>query len=154
MYIVGGAITILWAFVILFFMPPDPIRAKGFDERERYIAVARLRVNNAGVRNTHFKRQQVFELLTDEKFWLVFATGYLCMIAAGPVNAFVPLVVQGFGFNTFNTIRLLLPAGVVIGSNILGTTYVAYKFPRMRCYVFYLSVDHSPGIVVVMAIAT
>lgn len=96
----------------------------------------------------------MFELLTDEKFWLVFATGYLCMIAAGPVNAFVPLVVQGFGFNTFNTIRLLLPAGVVIGSNILGTTYVAYKFPRMRCYVFYLSVDHSPGIVVVMAIAT
>src|SRR6201999_1536773 len=51
MYLVAGSLTILWSVVILFFMPPDPIRAKGFDERERYIAVARLRTNNAGVRN-------------------------------------------------------------------------------------------------------
>ncbi len=65
MYLVSGAITILWAFVILFFMPPDPIRVRGFTERQRYIAVARLRSNNAGVRNTHFKLNQALEVLTD-----------------------------------------------------------------------------------------
>jgi len=86
MYLVGGALTVLWAFVILFFMPPDPIRVKGFTERERYIAVARMRVNNAGVRNTHFKMQQALEVLTDINFWLVFAMAFLMMIANGPVS--------------------------------------------------------------------
>ena len=61
MYIFAGSITTLWGILLLFVRPPDPIRAKGFDERQRYILVARLRVNNAGVRNTSFKSGQVKE---------------------------------------------------------------------------------------------
>ena len=37
MYLVAGAITILWSLVILFLMPPDPIRMRGLTERERFI---------------------------------------------------------------------------------------------------------------------
>lgn len=78
-----GCVTILWSFVILFFMPPDPIRAKQFNEREKYIAVARMRTNNAGVRNTHFKREQLWELLLDVKFWMMFAMAFLILVANG-----------------------------------------------------------------------
>jgi hypothetical protein len=84
MYLVAGSLTIIWSFVILFFMPPDPIRMRGLTDRERYIAVARMRVNNAGVRNTHFKKEQVYEVLIDIRFWLVFATAFMIMIANGP----------------------------------------------------------------------
>lgn len=84
MYLVAGGITILWAFVILFFMPPDPVRAKKFSERERYIAVARMRANNAGVRNTHFKREQLWELLCDIRFWLCFFMALTMLVANGP----------------------------------------------------------------------
>lgn len=138
MYIVGGVLTIIWSFAILFLMPPDPIRARGFDERERYIAVARLRINNAGVRNLHFKKEHALELFRDEKFWLVLAMGYLCMIAAGPVNAFVPLVVAGFGFSPFKTILLLMPAGFIASGVIMLTSYVAYKVPSSRCYIIFV----------------
>jgi len=89
MYLVAGAITILWAGVIYFFMPPDPIRARGFDDRERYIAVARMRENNSGVRNTHFKIGQAWESLLDLKFWIVFAMAFLMMIANGELLASV-----------------------------------------------------------------
>lgn len=66
MYLVAGIVTMLWSIVILFYMPPDPIRARGLTERERYIAVARMRSNNAGVRNKYFKSEQVLEVrLTD-----------------------------------------------------------------------------------------
>lgn len=132
MYIVGGIITTLWSAVIYFFMPPDPIRAKGFNERERYIAVARLRTNNSGVRNTHFKKQHVLELCRDEKFWLIFAQAYLSMIAAGPVNTFMPIIISGFGFNTLNSLLLSIPAGAAGAILILGTTYISYKFRNMR----------------------
>lgn len=134
MYIVGGTITILWSLIVYFFMPPDPIRAKGFTERERYIAVARLRVNNGGVRNTHFKIQHVLELLVDEKFWLIFAQAFLSMIAAGPVNTFMPIIISGFGFNVLNTLLLTIPAGAVGAILILGTTYTTYKLKNVRTY--------------------
>lgn len=135
MYIVAGVLTILWSVVILFFMPPDPIRAKGFNERERYIAVARLRVNNSGVRNTHFKKEQVFELLLDIKFWIVFSMAFLIMIANGPVSTFTPIIIASFGFNTLNSLLLVMPAGFIIGTIELVAPYCAYKFPNIRSYI-------------------
>jgi hypothetical protein len=132
MYIVGGTITILWSAVIYLFMPPDPIRARGFDERERYIAIARLRINNSGVRNIHFKMQHVLELMRDEKFWLIFAQAYLTTIAGGPVNTFMPIIIAGLGFNTLNSLLLSIPAGAIGATLILGTTYTCYKFRNMR----------------------
>lgn len=95
MYLVAGSITVLWALVILFFMPPDPIRARGFSDRERYIAVARMKENNSGVRNKHFKVAQVWESLHDVRFWLVFSIAFLMMIANGPVSSFIPIIISG-----------------------------------------------------------
>ncbi|EXJ74667.1 uncharacterized protein A1O5_01360 [Cladophialophora psammophila CBS 110553] len=134
MYLVAGALTIIWSVVILFFMPPDPIRARGFNERERYIAVARLRINNAGVRNTHFKKEQLWELLVDVKFWIVFAMAFLIMIANGPVSTFTPIIIASFGFNTLNSLLLVMPAGAIIGTIEWVAPYIAYKFPGMRAY--------------------
>ncbi|KAK5191772.1 hypothetical protein LTR99_008497 [Exophiala xenobiotica] len=138
MYLVAGAITIIWSAVILFFMPPDPIRARCLNERERYIAVARLRVNNSGVRNTHFKKEQVFELLVDVKFWVVFAMAFLIMIANGPVSSFTPIIIAGFGYNTLNSLLLVMPAGAIIGSIELGAAYAAYKIPKARAYIVFV----------------
>lgn len=73
----------LWGLVLYVVLPPDPVRARGFNERERYIMVARLRTNNSGVRNTHLKMDQVKELLLDLKFWIMFFIAFLCMIANG-----------------------------------------------------------------------
>ena len=63
-YLVAGGITVLWSAIIFFFLPPDPIRVKGFDKRQRYIAVARLRVNNAGVRSS-LRCSRLMHLLTE-----------------------------------------------------------------------------------------
>ncbi|KAK2812423.1 hypothetical protein FQN50_001424 [Emmonsiellopsis sp. PD_5] len=105
----------------------DPVRAKGFDDRERYIAVARLRANNSGVRNTHFKIEQVWEALLDLKFWLVFASSFLMMIANGPVSTFIPLIINSFGFSSLNSLLLVMPSGIIIGSIELGVCILAYN---------------------------
>lgn len=83
MYYFAGAITMVWGVALYFFLPPDPVRAKGFNDRERFILVARLRSNNSGVRNTHLKGGQILELFLDIKFWLMFAIAFLSMIANG-----------------------------------------------------------------------
>jgi predicted MFS family arabinose efflux permease len=134
MYLVAGSITMIWAFVILFFLPPDPVRAKRFTERERYIAVARMRINNAGVRNTHFKKEQFFELLLDVKFWLVFAMAFLILVANGPVSTFIPIIISDLGFSGLNSLLLVMPAGAVIGTVELMTPWIAMKWQGLRAY--------------------
>ncbi|KAF2102557.1 MFS transporter [Rhizodiscina lignyota] len=134
MYLVAGAITILWSFLILFIMPPDPIRAKGFSDRERYIAVARMRINNSGVRNTHFKREQLWELLLDVKFWMVFAMAFLILVANGPVSTFTPIIINDLGFSGLNSLLLIMPAGFIIGTNEWTIPWLAMKFKGMRAY--------------------
>ncbi|KAJ4400040.1 hypothetical protein N0V91_009015 [Didymella pomorum] len=134
MYLVAGSITVLWSLVILFFMPPDPIRARGFNDRERYIAVARMKENNSGVRNKHFKVAQVWESLYDVKFWLIFSIAFLMMIANGPVSSFIPIIISGFGYNRLNSLLLTMPAGAVIGTIELAAPYVAYKVSGIRTW--------------------
>ncbi|OQO10871.1 hypothetical protein B0A48_04172 [Cryoendolithus antarcticus] len=141
MYIVAGAVTVLWAFVILFFMPPDPIRAKGFTDRERYIAVARMRVNNSGVRNTHFKIEQVWELLGDGKFWLTFGMALTMLVANGPVSTFTPIIINDLGFSGLNSLLLVMPAGFVIGTIELSAPFIAMKIKGMRAYLVAITVS-------------
>lgn len=128
MYLFAGAITIIWGIAINFLLPADPISAKGFDDRQRYIAVSRLRVNNAGVRNTHFKPSQAIELLTDVKFWLMFFVAFFSMFANAPISTFVPIIIHSFGFNTLNSLLLIMPAGAFAGTLQLLGPYLSYKY--------------------------
>ncbi|TLD31823.1 hypothetical protein E2P81_ATG07313 [Venturia nashicola] len=134
MYYFAGGMTILWGIVVFFVLPPDPVRAKGFDDRERYIMLARLRSNNAGVRNTHFKGKQVLELFLDLKFWLMFSMAFLCMVANGPVSTFGPIIVKGFGFSSLNAILLVMPTGAYAGTLQLLLTFLAGRYTNIRSY--------------------
>ncbi|KAL2842013.1 major facilitator superfamily domain-containing protein [Aspergillus pseudoustus] len=132
MYIVAGAITILWSFVLLFYFPPDPVNARILTERERYIAIARLQTNNYGVRNTHFKPEHVWELVLDPKFWLLFSIAFLGMIPNGPGSTFIPIIINGFGFSTLNSLLLNMPYSFIAGMSNLCFPYLAYKTKNTR----------------------
>lgn len=134
MYIFAGCITVAWGMAIYFVLPPDPIRAKGFNERQRYIAVARLRTNNSGIRNTHFKKEQVIEALTDPKFWLMVCFALLSMIANGPISSFLPIIIDSLGFSRLDSLLLFMPAGVYSGLMMVGMGFLARKFPGWRVW--------------------
>ncbi|KAI9148730.1 hypothetical protein HJFPF1_10772 [Paramyrothecium foliicola] len=139
MYYFAGGLTIAWGILLLFILPPDPVRAKGFDKRERYILVARLRTNNSGVRNTHVKVSQIWELLLDLKFWTVFSIAFLCMIANGPISTFSPIIINGFGYNTLNSLLLSTPAGAYAGTLQLIMSYLAYRYANIRTYLILIA---------------
>lgn len=134
MYIFAGVLTVLWSVVIYFFLPPDPIRAKGFTERQRYIAVARLQENNSGVRNTHFKASQAIECLLDVKFWLAFSISFLLLVANGPASSFVPIIISQFGYDVFRSLLLTTPLGAVVGTTQVIASYCAYKYSNIRSW--------------------
>ncbi|KAF5656338.1 allantoate permease [Fusarium circinatum] len=139
MYYFSGAFTIVWGIILVFVLPPDPVRAKGFNERERYILVARLKTNNSGVRNTHLKVAQIWELLLDPKFWTVFSIAFLSMIANAPISTFVPIIIHGFGFSTLNSLLLMMPCGAYAGTLQLLFPYLAYKYRNNRSYLVFIA---------------
>ncbi|GMG13157.1 unnamed protein product [Aspergillus oryzae] len=128
MYLFAGALTIFWGVCLEFLLPSDPVSARGFNERERYISVARMRTNNSGVRNTHFKMGQVVELALDIKFWLIFFTAFLAMIANAPVSTFTPIIINSFGFSTLESLLLVIPAGFYGGTMMLILPWLGYKY--------------------------
>lgn len=135
MFLFAGAVTIVWGLLIPFILPADPISARGLTARERYIAVARIRSNNAGVRNTHIKLEQVREALTDLKFWLCFFFTVFALIVNGPTSSFIPIIIKGFGYGTFESLLLNLPAGVIVFLQILGISWLALRRPMWRCWI-------------------
>lgn len=135
MFLFAGGVTTIWGLLIPFILPADPISARGLTARERYIAVARIRSNNAGVRNTHIKPEQVKETLTDLKFWLCFFFTVFALIGNGPTSSFVPIIIKGFGYSTFESLLLNMPGGAVAFLQILGISWLAMRRPMWRCWI-------------------
>jgi MFS family permease len=67
-----GLLTVTYALVVLILMPDSPMKAKYLTERERIIAVERLRANQMGVQSGEWKWDQVIETLIDLKTWCWF----------------------------------------------------------------------------------
>lgn len=93
-----------------------------------------MRTNNSGVRNTHFKSEQLVELISDVKFWLAFSMAFLLLVVNGPVSTFTPIIISDLGFSGLESLLLVMPAGAVIGTIELMVPFVAMKFPNLRCY--------------------
>lgn len=135
MYLVAGCVTIAWAFILLFFLPSDPTLAPGLTDRERFITISRLVKNNTGVRSTHFKWNEAWELFFDIKFWILVTIAFLTMITNGPVTTFVPLFISGFGFSQFSSLLLVIPLSFLSGLGQLLSTFLAGKVQGSRSYI-------------------
>lgn len=61
--IVTGLITLATSVLFWFFFPDSPTSARFLTAEERVWAVRRIRVNQAGVENKHFKREQCVHFL-------------------------------------------------------------------------------------------
>ena len=56
-------------------------------------------------------------------------------ISNGGATNFLSLITQGFGYSTFRTILVQMPASAVILAAVLLSTYGATKLPNARCYI-------------------
>lgn len=67
-----GLLTVAYSFVVLFLMPDSPMEAKYLTEREKVIAVERLRANQMGIATREWRWDHVWETLLDLKTWCWF----------------------------------------------------------------------------------
>jgi ACS family allantoate permease-like MFS transporter len=67
---ITGGITVVFAFIVGALIPDNPISAKFITERQKAIAVDRIRADQGGIENKTFKQEQMIECFTDPKTWL------------------------------------------------------------------------------------
>ncbi|PBK68284.1 MFS general substrate transporter [Armillaria solidipes] len=110
---IGGK---LHAYQPLLVLPDSPTKARFLSQDEKIIAIERLRANNQVVitgpwapRRRFGNGGQVLEVFLDLKTYLWFSLLFLCAVPSGGIGAFGPLIIQGFGFNSFDTILFNIP---------------------------------------------
>lgn len=87
--------------MLFFALPDSPITAWFLNHEERLAAVARVKRNQTGMINRHFKRDQMIETILDPKTWFFFFFTFISNIVNGGLNAFSTAIIKGFGFGEF-----------------------------------------------------
>ena len=105
-YLVVGLLTVISVPIIYVVVDSNPATARFFDERDRAMAIERLRANQTGTGNTHFKWRQALEMFYDTKSWLFFGMSFLLNVGAQVTNAFGPTLIATFGFDSYVSLLL------------------------------------------------
>lgn len=122
-----GLLTVITAPFVYWKVDNDVTSARFLTEYERLQAVERLRANHTTVSSTDFEWSQVLEMLLEPKSWLWVAMALLPNMGSAMTSIFGPLIVQGFGFDKFETSLLNIPFGAVQTLVIIASCWASYK---------------------------
>ncbi|KAI6046644.1 MFS general substrate transporter, partial [Pisolithus marmoratus] len=132
--VITGLITLILAISYWFLFPDSPTTAWFLTPDERVRAVQRIKENQTGVENKHFKKEQFIEAIRDPKTWLFAAFSLLDNVPNSLTNQ-QSLIVASLGFTYLQTTLLAMIPGVVEILTIYSGVKLAARFKNGRAYV-------------------
>ncbi|KIM48751.1 hypothetical protein M413DRAFT_437931 [Hebeloma cylindrosporum] len=124
---ITGIITLITSVLFWFFFPDSPTTAYFLTPEERVQAVQRIKINQAGVENKHWKREQFIEAFTDPKVWVMAAFAAIGNVVNSLTNQ-RQIIINQFGFTPIQTTLLGCVDGVVEILTIwLGITVTSWR---------------------------
>ncbi|KAI0092677.1 MFS general substrate transporter [Irpex rosettiformis] len=132
--IITGILTLATAIAYWFLFPDSPTNAWFLTPEERAKAVLRIKENQTGVGNKHFKVEQFWEAIYDPKTWLFAALSAIDNVPNSLTNQ-RQIIVASFGFTRFQTTLLGCVDGVVEIVTIWTGVTLAAKLKDSRAYV-------------------
>ncbi|KAI0895479.1 MFS general substrate transporter [Annulohypoxylon nitens] len=151
-FIFCGCCTVIFGFIFIVLMPDSPMEAKYLNERERIIAVERLRANQMGVASRQWRWDHVLETFTDFKTLLWFILIVAISIASGGISTFGNLILKDFGFTNFNAILFSMPTGAIQIAIIIGSAWIATRIGRKGIVITGLSCLPTIGTVLMLTV--
>ncbi|KAF2678552.1 MFS general substrate transporter [Lentithecium fluviatile CBS 122367] len=144
MFLVVGLITIAVGIAVILLLPDNPMSSR-LTPAEKVWAIERLRENQTGIENTHFKWYQVIDCLTDPQTYLLSLITITSNIPNGAVSSYQATLIRSFGFDSKVTALLQLPSGAVSVISILTATYLAGRFDQRGLNVVTLLIPGAIG---------
>lgn len=87
-FMVTGLLTVCLGVVFLWIVPDNQLNARWLKKEDRVLAIARVRINQQGIGNKHFKLYQVKEALLDPMTWAFFFYAIIADIPNGGITNF------------------------------------------------------------------
>ncbi|KAL7667327.1 Major facilitator superfamily (MFS) profile domain-containing protein [[Candida] zeylanoides] len=123
-FVITGCMTIGLGFVVIAHVPDSPLKAWFLTPQERRLVVERIRGNQQGFGNKHFKKSQFIEAFTDYKTWLFVLFGLANNIPNGATTNFGAILMVGsFGYTPTKSMLMGMISG---GIEIVGCIGLAY----------------------------
>ncbi|KAK4120686.1 MFS general substrate transporter [Parathielavia appendiculata] len=144
-----GLLTVCYGGVALVFMPDSPMEAKYLSEREKVVAVERLRANQVGVASRAWRWDHVWETLMDFKTWCWFVA---IVAISGGISTFGSLIVKDFGYTNFDAILFNIPFGAIQFFMIIGSAWAATHWQRKGLTIAAVSVLPIVGTLLMLTV--
>lgn len=113
MYLLLGLLTVIVGFLILFFVPDTPIKARFLNNEEKVALLEHIKVNKTGIGNRRFQPRQVVEGMFDLGCWLLGIIVVLQLISAGVTMFYSVSLFTGFGYSAERSALLNMPSGAI-----------------------------------------
>jgi sugar phosphate permease len=126
-FLILGAVTVAWGFIMLFALPGNPQSARFLNESERKIAEARIRLEQVTEESRKIKIYQIVEALKDPKTWITVAAVYCIHFINGACSGFGAIIVKSFGYSPFKSVLLTGCAGAYL-LGVLAVTGAAANY--------------------------
>ncbi|KAI9692761.1 MAG: hypothetical protein M1820_009360 [Bogoriella megaspora] len=112
-FLVTGLVTFVVGVIFWFVIPDNQMNARWLKPEERVLAIERIRQNQQGVGNKHWKIYQIREALTDPLSWAFFFYALISDIPNGGLTNFFSLLIESFGYTAEESLLWGTPGGVV-----------------------------------------
>ncbi|TFK22098.1 membrane transporter [Coprinopsis marcescibilis] len=126
MMIIMGVVTFLFAIVFVVFFPDSPTTARFLTKEERVWAVQRIRVNQTGVENKRWKKEQSMETIWDLKVWIMAGFGFVSHVPIS-MSFQKQIIVSQLGFSPLSTTLLSCADGAITIIGILIGLWIASR---------------------------
>ncbi|KAK6454276.1 allantoate permease [Scheffersomyces xylosifermentans] len=124
-FVITGSLTIGLGVLFFFHVPDTPAGAWWLTEEDKIMVVERIRANQQGFGNKHFKIKQFKEALLDHRTWLIFSYALFSNIPNGGLTNFGSiLMTEDFGFTPKQALLMQIPEGVI---EFVGCTFLAFS---------------------------
>jgi len=144
MFLLCGLITVAVGITVILILPDNPMTARFLTPNEKVWAIERLRSNQTGVENKHFKLPQFVSCFTDPQTYLISLITIASNVPNGAVSSFQATIIKGFGYTSKETALLSIPAGAVSIVSILAATSVAGRYNQRGINIICLLI---PGLI-------
>ncbi|ETS63626.1 hypothetical protein PaG_01925 [Moesziomyces aphidis] len=113
MYLILAGVALAFGIVVWFFMPDSPATIRYLNERERQVAVHRIKQNKSGIHDSKWKWDQLKEAVLDPRLYLFFLVVFTANVANGGVSNFGSEIIKQFGYNSKTTALLGMAPGAL-----------------------------------------
>lgn len=127
LFLITGLFTVTTGVLFLFLMPDSQLNAGFLRHDERIMAVERIRINQQGVGNKHFKWYQFKEAVTDRMIWAFVFFSLVVAIPNGGISNFFSQLIVSFGFTNQQSLLLGAPGGLVEAAALCICGYLGDK---------------------------